>query len=1065
MFSFLKNPFERLTAENQEEMKKSTDTMAEALTDKGPIFAKLASIDKRLEMISTVLGDIAKKLDIKGKIKADPKEMKQMGETAKAMGEGMKWFVDALEGFAKIDAGTVDKFVVAIERIGEAFQKMEKTATVISKAGRILIDMAKGVLLFGLALIVALPIYLLAVPGAIVVLAVIYGFMKFFSMALGDEKNAEKIHQGVETLAMMGIAVILFGIAMLLVGVGVYSKLITVATVAIFGIMLAFMVLFAYALGKVLKNDITEGVKALAMMGVAVILFGLALLLSIPIYQAIIKSPGAGESMFLMVGVILGAVGIFMLLDTIDGNIKEGAEAMFIMAGTIIMLGLAIWAFGKLMTMTENPWETMAMAGVALLGLALIMLVVGKVKGDVVNGALGMLIATGAILGLGIALWAWQKFDIGWETIAKAGAAISGLALVMGIAGLAKSEIMKGALVMTLASLPLIALGFALKMFKDNDIGWEDLAIAGAAIAGVGIVMGVAGLASLFIGLGSLAMIGAGLAVMAIGSGLETFKKIGFTPQDATDFQLAMNTVIDTFTGISFKQALGMAVGVAALSGAGNVMTSLASGIQSFANMKFTEYEVVKDPKTGMTKIQPKSIVELSDAKIEQAANNFGKVVDAILLPIAKVGIAESMSDGWFSGGFITKGVAALTGVGGIMKDMAGGIQDLANLTFTSWEIFKDPKTGEKKIQPKEVVQLTETHFKAAGVGFGKIVDAILLPIANVGMAEMNSEGWFSGGAVSKGIESLTGIGNIMSGMAKGVQDFANLTFTTFEVKDGKIQPKAVITLSDADFTTAADNFDRITSSMLTGIINAGKLVEENEDEIEDLMDLQEDILSFMKGVTTFATDWSKVTNPVALGVSFDWFVKKVMGVFDPKQNPTKNLAYFMIFADKLSLLSKSSEEFEQMADSFERIADSMGDFKDNLNGLDKDILIETRGLFDAMAVISKSDSGDKFIKKYSESLKKTFETLAKLLEEFKGSVDQNTTAQVAATTAVNKPAATAAAGKTTTTPGAPGAKGKEAAAATPPAPVDMSGVINAIKALQSTLTTQGIKVKNDTFN
>jgi hypothetical protein len=482
-------------------------------------------------------------------------------------------------------------------------------------------------------------------------------------------------------------------------------------------------------------------------------------------------------------------------------------------------------------------------------------------------------------------------------------------------------------------------------------------------------------------------------------------------------------------------------------------MTSLAGGIKDFANLTFTTFDV----KDG--KIIPIGVTKLDSGHFTDAATNFGLVTDAILGPISRVGEEEMKKSNWFSGGSISKGVESLTGIGNIMSGLAGGVRDFANLTFTTFKVVN----GE--IVPEKITKLTSSHFISAGIGFGAVLDAILLPISKVGEAEMNSEGWFSGGAVSKGIESLTGIGNIMSGMAKGVQDFANLTFTTFEVKDGKVVPKSVITLSDADFTTAADNFDRITSSMLTGIINAGKLVEENEDEIEDLMDLQEDILSFMKGVTTFATDWSKVTNPVALGVSFDWFVKKVMGVFDPKQNPTKNLAYFMIFADKLSLLSKSSEEFEQMADSFERIADSMGDFKDNLNGLDKDILIETRGLFDAMAVISKSDSGDKFIKKYSESLKKTFETLAKLLEEFKGSVDQNTTAQVAATTAVNKPAATAAAGKTTTTPGAPGAKGKEAAAATPPAPVDMSGVINAIKALQSTLTTQGIKVKNDTFN
>ena len=229
-------------------------------------------------------------------------------------------------------------------------------------------------------------------------------------------------------------------------------------------------------------------------------------------------------------------------------------------------------------------------------------------------------------------------------------------------------------------------------------------------------------------------------------------------------------------------------------------------------------------------------------------------------------------------------------------------------------------------------------------------------------------------------------------------------------------------------------------------------------------MDVQEDMMEFVNSMSKFATDWSKIANPIALGVSFDWFVKSVMNTFDPKKNPTSNLAYFMIFADKLSLLSKSSDEFEKMAESFERIADSMGEFKDNLNGLDKEILTETRGLFDAMAVISKSDGGDKFIKKYSDSLKETFETLAKLLEEFKGSVDQNTAVQAQATTAAAKPAAAAPGAKTPATPGAPAAKGKEAAAAAAAPPVDMNGVINAIKALQTTLTTQGIKVKKDNF-
>jgi len=1139
MFNFLKNPFERLTAENQEDIKKSMDSVAESLTDKGPIFTKLESIDKRLETISTVLGDIAKKLDVKGKVKADAKEMAAMGETAKAMGQGMQWFVDALEGFAKIGDGVVDKFVVAIERIGEAFQKMEKTATVMMKAGRILIDMAIGVILFGLALLVAAPIYIAAIPGAIIAMTIIYGFMYFFSKALGDEKNAKKIHDGAKTLAMMGIAVILFGIAMLLVGVGVYTKLIDVVTLAIFGVMLAFIVLFAWALGKVLKNNIQDGVKSLALMGIAVILFGLALLVSIPIYQAIMKSEGAAGSGLLMVVIIGIVVGIFFLLDQIKGSMKDGAEAMFIMAGTILMLGLAIWAFGKLMDMIEKPWETMAMAGVALLGLALIMFVVGKIQGDVKKGAIGMVIATAAIAALAVALYIWQKLDIQWETLAIAGAAIAGLAVVMAIAGSFAAEVALGALALTLSSLPLFTLGMTLSYWQKEEIEWETLAIAGAAIGGLALVMGIAGVASPFIFLGAAAMlvagaalisiaygfkifkkteweesdsdnlngalgsliagflgyksindigigaavwvpymagllilasaahIVAGIALQGVSKGLTIFKKSGFTSTDGEELEAVMASVISAFTLITDKERQkkygidvspwSLMMGTMALTGIGNVMTDLARGIQAFANMKFIEYEVIRDPKTGRTKIQPKAVVELSDSKIQQAGVNFGKVVDAILGPISRVGEIEKNSSGWFSGGFIKQGISALTGIGGIMTGMARGIQRLANLTFTTYEIYTDPKTGEKKIQPKEIVKLSDTDFVNAGIGFAKIVGAILGPISAVGKAEKESSGFWSDGYVKKGVDSLTGVSNIMTGLAKGIIAMSNLEFISQEIFTDakgvkKLQPSEVVKLTDGMIEGAGINFAKIVQAVIGSMVYAAKEIEKAEGgwgDFDDTVKQMNGIQKIAGGFAKFAVQWSKVKNPEMLGLSYLMFTNSIMNVFNPKNNRVKSLLYFNMFADKLDLIASHTSEYEKIAASFERISASMGDFKDNVNGLDKDILTETRGLFDAMAIISKSDNGDKFLKKYSDSLKTTFEKLHDLLEEFKGSVDNNTKVQEKATAfnAAAKPQ-----------PVAPGIKPD----ATKPQQVDMSGVINAIKSLQTTLTTQGIKVKND---
>lgn len=1048
MFNFLKNPFERLTAENQEGLKKSTDSVAESLTDRGPIFLKLDAIDKKLETISTVLGDISKKLNVKGKVKADAKEMKQMGETAKAMGQGMQWFVDAIESFAKIDDSTVEKFVVAIERIGEAFKKMEKTAAVIEKASKILSNMALGIILFGLALIVALPIYILAIPGAIIAIAVISGFVYIFSKVLGDKENAEKIQTGAEALAMMGIAVILFGVAMLLVGVGVYSKLIGVATVAIFGVLLGFILLFAYVLGKVLKDNIKEGVEALAMMGISVILFGVAIFLVSKIYEYLDPRNAAGGMAAILL--VMGAmVGIFFLLSKAGDNILDGAKAMFIMAGTILLLGIAIWAFTELVTMNQKTWESMFMAGVALSGLALIMQLVPEK--DVVKGALAMLISTATIAALAGALYLWQEAGITLGTTLLAGMAISGLAITMAIAGEMKSEILKGSLVMILATVPLFALGYALKTFKESGITLPDLGIVAAAVTGLGTLMAAAGFGPIpmFIALGAGAMVIAGAAVVLMAEGLAEFKKIDFDVAQAKSFATAIGTVIGTFSGISFKDSLMMQHGVSALSGVGNIMTSLAGGIQSFADMKFVEYEFVKDSKTGMTKIQPKSIVELSDAKIEAAGVNFGKVINAIVMPITEVGIMDSMGTGLFSGGYFTKGVAALTGVGGIMTSMAGGIQSLANLTFTRWDIFTDKKTGEKKIQPAEILKLTEGDFTAAGQGFAQIVGAMVNPISEVGKASKDGSGWFSGGNFESGVKALTGVGDIMTTMAKGISDFANLTFTSYRVEKGKLVPVAVVKITPAMINSAAANFTLVANSMIRGIVFAGKQIEANKDSLEYMLDNQENILKIVNGFSEFAGDWSKVANPLILGTSFETFVKSVTSVFDPKKNPTNNLVYFNMFADKMAIFGKSSSEFESIANSFEKIGKSMGEFKTNLNGLDKDILTETRGLFDAMAVIAKVDGGDKFLKKYSDSLKTTFDKLHSLLEEFKGSVDNNTVAQKQAVKAA-----------VPVQPPAPGLKAQP----NQPQIVDMTGVISAINQLKLVLTSQGIKVKNDTL-
>jgi hypothetical protein len=1123
-FGLFKNPFEALSAESQTAMVKELEEIKNYFFKGNTIVQAVNNLGKLLQDNIKAQNTLTQILLKRQEKQMTDKDQKEMLKTAKVFGPALERIVGAIKDFSQLPEEAVDKFVLAIEKLANAFVKMKDIGKTIMETAKGLMLMAGAIILFGLALIIALPIYLIAMLAAPIVFLVVLGFVYLFTKALGD-KTGKDILDGAKGLMYMAGAILLFGIALMLAGMvyaelwkgligmvpivltimamiflftlmdglsgsikdGVRALMMMTAIVGITGIILYLagmvyaelwkgfvgMIAILLTLGALvgimmlidmLSDTIMDGIKALAIMVGIVALTGIILFLAGKIYEELWAGAGASWPILLVIGAL---VGIMFLLDTMSNTIYDGVKALAVMVLVVALTAIILYVVGKyaeeMVAGLGASWPILILI-VALVG---VMFLISLIEGEVLKGALALLVISAAMVVLGAALMMIKS--VGWELMdtISLSALIVVLALVgtlLGVAMEAGLLPLLGAAAMAAIGISIIPLAMGLKIYKEAKFTLEDAALLSGTIVALAVIGTVLGnpftIGFTLMGAGAMLIIGA--AMEPLTQGLKTFKESGWTDSDGLNFEKAIASIVKGFSIIAdddLKKEYGIKAsafeiffGIRSLAGIGNIMTELARGIQDFANMKFTEYEVVKD-KDGNSKIQVKEIRKLTDAEIQGAGVNFGKVLDAILMPIAKVGMMEMMSEGWFSGGAISKGIESLTGLGNIMTSMAKGIQDFADLKFTRYEVI-NPGTKDAKIVPVEIVPLNETHFQKAGEGFGKVVEAILKPIGDVGRAEMNSEGWFSDGVVKKGIEALTGIGNIMTEMAKGVQAFANLEFTSYEVvnagtPDAKIVPKGIFTLSDGDFWKVKDNFNGILNAFFDPIIWAGMKYDENESAVDDAIEIFPQMIEVVNKLAAAMKPWMEVQDPWKAGNSFNYFTDSILNVFS-KPNSSLLLHRLGEFTTNAEILINGSTKLEKTAEAFERIADAFGEMKEHINGMEIERLTQVTKLMGFLDSLANGDSDD-IVADIGEAITQGMETLKEILEEIK---TQLATPAPGAGGVIADAANAIGIGPGTSEGAAPKpAEQKQQ-------PVDMQPVVNAINSLKTQLVSTGIKVQ-----
>jgi len=265
-------------------------------------------------------------------------------------------------------------------------------------------------------------------------------------------------------------------------------------------------------------KQIEEGGKALKELGKGLMLFSAGLATLILVTMIAGPAVAAGIGLIALFGVT------FYLLGKAEKSIKDGAQAVALMALAMFGFSMALASF-MLVMMIATP--TLVLAGMLVIaGFGVMFALIGLVKKHIIEGAEAMLgMAIGLfffslalmVFGLAIKMYTPKDLLMGALLITEFG-------LAMFILGKFEKQITQGAFVMAdmgvaigLFGIGLIFFGVALKLYE-----FKDIVLGAGLITGLGIAVSIVGsLPNVTSGAIALAEVGA--ALIAVGAGILVF--------------------------------------------------------------------------------------------------------------------------------------------------------------------------------------------------------------------------------------------------------------------------------------------------------------------------------------------------------------------------------------------------------------------------------------------------------------------------------------------------------------------------------------------------------------
>lgn len=417
---------------------------------------------------------------------------------------------------------------------------------------------------------------------------------------------------------------------------------------------------------------------------------------------------------------------------------------------------------------------------------------------------------------------------------------VGGTAVILGILGAVKSKLKTGALALIGVIACVGLAGYAMmEIVKLRDkIGddwggiWATIGTTvavlftfAAGVIGLGYLSaGTGGLGALALAAGEAALAGIIGCVLLAGKAMQEIIKVmdmaskleRVDTSIITDDIKAMLSIIwelKPFMNPLIDMMIVAASGT--ITGLGYMMSKLSEGIQDYANLSIPIYG------EGGKIVGRRN---LTDADFTDAAENIKTIITILggtILDTYKEN-PDIFSNGML-GDFLgmdtpfTRVVKSCTGMGKMIDKIAEGVKDMADLKIA---IYK----GTDKVGYR---RLTDADFNSAAANISTIVTC--LGYAILDLYDNAPEGMFDSGWLGnmigvktpfgRVVTGCTGLGKMISSIAKGVKDMADLRIPIYS-SDGK--QKGTRPLDFKDFINAAFNTQLIVSCLGNAIMSLG---------------------------------------------------------------------------------------------------------------------------------------------------------------------------------------------------------------------------------------------------
>ena len=643
---------------------------------------------------------------------------------------------------------------------------------------------------------------------------------------------------------------------------------------AIFGAALiaGFVFTIVAAIKWLIGGDGVKGLRINSVKNAFILMMAIAAVIaviSLSIYLVAISGANI-ETMITLGSIIALTAGMVYLVSMIVKSgltapkVKNAISILGAVTISILLLTVAIWIVKK----SEADMETVGIIGAMcaiMTGMfALVMLILKIDTKSSEEAGIILSILAGVLLAISVSLSIVKKSGADWETMGIIGvmcAIVSAMILLVTlIAKIDPLAITVGSVALTMASLLLISLSISLAIVKKSGADLETVAIIGVMSLIVTGIIGIAMIVGMFaMNPITLAMLSAGLIVMGLVSALLTALSVTIliAAKAALEISKVENPLnvgtkikdifdaflnnIPTFGPIEFiKKSIAIRrISSLAMPMARTIM-AIGRAISDVANLKVA----ISWDKDG----NPTNYRQLHDKDFDLVANNVGKIL-------------TSMSDAfvltWEGGAYIngrnSKGLKEIANnrdgalwktlsfsmkVGDVISSISEGLQAFAKLMV--------PIAWNDNGKPIKFRQMNQSDFDSAKKNIAEIIIAMADAIQSVytdhsslfdESLEVISNGFFTGTKMeaqpSSFVKVLKGsvlLGEVISGIATGIQSFANLMIPIDWNESGK--PIKFRRMRNNEITEAKENIQNILVALGNAVADVYNINPELFDEV-----------------------------------------------------------------------------------------------------------------------------------------------------------------------------------------------------------------------------------------